>query len=84
MLAVESADAASGQGDTKWIVDPLDGTTNYLHGHPFFAVSIGLEEEGSLVAGVIAIPVLGLTMWARSGGGGDSLVRRAGVLRSFA
>ncbi|WP_275575515.1 inositol monophosphatase family protein, partial [Stenotrophomonas maltophilia] len=36
-----------------WIVDPLDGTTNFLHGIPHFAVSIGLERNGVLVAGVV-------------------------------
>lgn len=41
----------------RWIVDPLDGTTNFLHGMPLFAVSIGLEREGQLVAGVIFNPI---------------------------
>jgi myo-inositol-1(or 4)-monophosphatase len=48
------------QGDDKshcWIVDPLDGTTNFLHGIPQFAISIGLEREGVIVAGVIYNPV---------------------------
>ncbi|HRK23828.1 MAG TPA: inositol monophosphatase family protein [Beijerinckiaceae bacterium] len=40
-----------------WHVDPLDGTTNFLHGIPQFAVSIGLEREGALVAGVIYNPI---------------------------
>ena len=47
-------------GDDKthsWIVDPLDGTTNFLHGIPQFAISIGLEREGTLIAGVILNPV---------------------------
>ena len=39
-----------------WIVDPLDGTTNFVHGIPQFAVSIGLEREGTIVAGVIYNP----------------------------
>jgi myo-inositol-1(or 4)-monophosphatase len=41
----------------RWHVDPLDGTTNYAHGYPCFAVSIGLEEAGELVVGVIYQPV---------------------------
>jgi myo-inositol-1(or 4)-monophosphatase len=41
----------------RWIVDPLDGTTNFLHGVPLFAISIGLEREGQLVAGLIYNPV---------------------------
>ena len=40
----------------SWIVDPLDGTTNFLHGIPHFAISIGLEREGAIVAGVIYNP----------------------------
>src|SRR6186997_1050577 len=46
-------------GDDKthtWIVDPLDGTTNFLHGIPHFAISIGLQREGTLIAGVIYNP----------------------------
>jgi len=42
----------------KWIVDPLDGTTNFLHGIPLFSISIALEREGVLVAGVIYCPAL--------------------------
>src|ERR1700685_3389801 len=41
----------------RWHVDPLDGTTNFAHGYPCFAVSIGLEEDGELVAGVIYQPI---------------------------
>lgn len=47
-------------GDDKshrWIVDPLDGTTNFLHGVPLFAISIGLEREGQLVAGLVYNPI---------------------------
>ena len=40
-----------------WIVDPLDGTTNFLHGMPHFAISIALEREGQLVAGLVYNPV---------------------------
>ncbi len=40
-----------------WIVDPLDGTTNFLHGIPQFAISIGLDREGTIVAGVIYNPI---------------------------
>jgi myo-inositol-1(or 4)-monophosphatase len=46
-------------GDDKthtWIVDPLDGTTNFLHGIPHFAISIGLQREGTMIAGVIYNP----------------------------
>lgn len=52
----------SGEGplpETAFIVDPIDGTTNFAHGHPFFAVSIGLRREGRLTLGVVAAPALG-------------------------
>jgi myo-inositol-1(or 4)-monophosphatase len=54
------AEEGSGQeGDAchRWIVDPLDGTTNFAHGYPCFAVSIGFEEAGELLVGVIYQPV---------------------------
>lgn len=44
-------------GEYRWIIDPLDGTTNYVHGFPYYAVSIGLEHRGEMIAGVIFDPV---------------------------
>jgi myo-inositol-1(or 4)-monophosphatase len=52
ILAEEGGGSANGVS-RRWIIDPLDGTTNYAHGYPFFAVSIGVEEEGKIVAGVV-------------------------------
>ncbi len=53
----------------RWLVDPLDGTTNFLHAIPHFAVSIGLEREGVLVAGVIYNVVRDELFWAEKGAG---------------
>ncbi|WP_370931366.1 inositol monophosphatase family protein [Bartonella sp. DGB1] len=53
----------------RWIVDPLDGTTNFLHGLPFFAISIALERQGQIVAAVIYNPVLDELFTAEKGGG---------------
>lgn len=53
----------------RWIVDPLDGTTNFLHGIPVFAVSIALERQGQLVAGVIYNPAMDELYTAERGGG---------------
>jgi len=53
----------------RWIVDPLDGTTNFLHGIPHFAISIGLEREGVLVAGVVYNPIRDELFWAEKGAG---------------
>ena len=52
-----------------WHVDPLDGTTNFLHGIPHFAISIGLEREGVLIAGVIYNVVRDELFWAEKGAG---------------
>jgi len=46
-----------GESDTVWIVDPLDGTTNYLHGFPVFAVSIGVQIKGRMEHGVVYDPM---------------------------
>lgn len=48
---------AEERGKNKWIIDPLDGTTNFVHQFPFFAVSIGLEKKGEIVLGVVYDPV---------------------------
>jgi myo-inositol-1(or 4)-monophosphatase len=53
----------------RWIIDPLDGTTNFLHSIPLFAISIGLEREGELVAGVVYNPVLDEIYTAEKGKG---------------
>ncbi|WP_019645310.1 inositol monophosphatase family protein [Novispirillum itersonii] len=53
----------------RWIIDPLDGTTNYLHGIPHFAISIGLERAGEIVAGVIFNPITNDLFTAEKGGG---------------
>ncbi len=53
----------------RWFVDPLDGTTNYTHGFPFFCVSIGLEVEGALALGVVYSPCLDELFVAEAGQG---------------
>lgn len=53
----------------RWIVDPLDGTTNFLHGIPVFSISIALERQGQLVAGVIYNPAMDELYTAERGGG---------------
>lgn len=53
----------------RWIVDPLDGTTNFLHGIPLFAISLALEREGEIIAGLIFNPASGETFTAERGKG---------------
>lgn len=55
-LAEENKHIPARDGRHTWIVDPLDGTTNYVHGVPQFAVSIALEEDGRIVAGIVLDP----------------------------
>jgi myo-inositol-1(or 4)-monophosphatase len=57
ILAEESGEFRH-RAERVWIVDPLDGTTNFAHSFPFFAVSIGLEVEGEIVLGVVSNPIL--------------------------
>ena len=68
MLAEEGG-GQTGEGDARWIVDPLDGTTNYAHGLPLFAVSIALERAGEVVLGVVHDPVHDETCVAGRDGG---------------
>ena len=66
----EEGGTREGQDKTHtWIVDPLDGTTNFLHAMPHFAISIGLEREGTIVAGVVYNPATGDLFWAEKGKG---------------
>ncbi len=60
---------ACGHSRCRWIVDPLDGTMNYVHGFPFYAVSLALTVDGEVAVGVIADPVRGETFWAMAGRG---------------
>ncbi|MEB3328373.1 MAG: inositol monophosphatase family protein [Candidatus Sericytochromatia bacterium] len=69
--AEAGASSASGAA-YRWVVDPLDGTTNYAHGLPLFCVSIGLEHHGERVLGVIYAPMLG-ELYATERGGGATL-----------
>jgi len=56
ILAEESGEHEA-SGPVRWLIDPLDGTTNFAHNYPFFAVSIGAEAQDGLVAGVVYDPV---------------------------
>lgn len=68
-LGEEGAEIAGEDPTRRWIVDPLDGTTNFLHGLPHWAVSIALEHKGQAVAGVIYDPVKDEMFYAEKGGG---------------
>jgi histidinol-phosphatase len=59
----------TGRQDRRWIIDPIDGTGNFIRGIPIWATLIALEEEGEVVAGVVHNPVTGELYTARRGGG---------------
>lgn len=63
----------------RWIIDPLDGTSNFLHGIPHFCITIGLEKDGVIVAGVTYDPIKNELFWAEKGGGAFVNERRLRV-----
>ncbi len=81
ILAEESGGSLA-PADVRWIIDPLDGTTNFLHGVPIFCVSIGIERKGELVAGVVYDPNLDELFTAEKGAGAFLNGRRLKVSSS--
>jgi myo-inositol-1(or 4)-monophosphatase len=78
-LMEESAEVVGTVADHRWIVDPLDGTTNFLHGLPHFAISIALEVKGEITAGLIYDPAKNEIFWAEKGQGAYCNDRRMRV-----
>lgn len=68
-LGEESGSEEVEKSEFLWIVDPLDGTTNYLHGLPVFSISVALLKDGEPIVGVVDCPVLNETFSAVKGGG---------------
>ena len=81
-LAEESG--ASGESDTVWIIDPLDGTTNFLHGFPVFAVSIACQHKGRLEHAVVYDPMRQEIFTASRGAGAHLDNRRIRVSKQSA
>ena len=73
--AAEGVETVAGKSDWKWIVDPLDGTTNYAHGYPCFCVSIAVERAGQIEIGVVYDPTRD-EMFAAERGQGATLNER--------
>ena len=69
LLAEERGMESTGRSPYKWVIDPLDGTTNFAHGFPVYCVSIGLEYDGQMVVGVILDPTRQELFVAASGQG---------------
>jgi myo-inositol-1(or 4)-monophosphatase len=68
-LGEEGTEVTGSDGQHRWIVDPLDGTTNFLHGIPMFACAIALERNNEIVASVIYNPAMEELFTAEKGGG---------------
>lgn len=65
----EESGSHAGSDQSRWIVDPLDGTTNYAHGYPLYCISIGFEVRGEMEAGVVYAPASDELFAARRGAG---------------
>jgi histidinol-phosphatase len=82
----EETGAHAGAAESRWIVDPLDGTKGFTRGRGFWGPLVALEHEGAIVAGAMALPALGETYWAARGLGawvrtGDAAPARLAVSR---
>lgn len=75
-LMEESGAVGGKDSEFRWIIDPLDGTTNFLHGIPHWAISIGLEHKGEMIAGLIHDPVKDEIFHAEKGKGAFMRRRR--------
>src|SRR6185295_14855810 len=75
-ILAEEGGLADSSSEYRWIVDPLDGTTNYAHGYPIFCVSIALEHRGEVVIGVVYDPMRE-EMFTAERGAGATLNNRA-------
>lgn len=68
-ILTEESGLIKGKSDFKWIIDPIDGTTNFIHGIPIFAISIAVVRGGKPVIGVVEVPGHKEQFWAQEGKG---------------
>jgi histidinol-phosphatase len=82
-------EGSTGSHERRWIIDPIDGTSNFVRGVPVWATLIALEEAGQIVAGLVSAPALGRRWWASKDGGAytgksfDALLRRVWRTRAY-
>ncbi|MBN2010686.1 inositol monophosphatase [candidate division KSB1 bacterium] len=69
IIMAEETGQTKAVSEYRWIIDPLDGTTNYIHGYPVSAVSIALERGGEIILGVVYDPFRDEMFWAEKGSG---------------
>jgi histidinol-phosphatase len=79
VIGEEYGDA--GSGPRRWVIDPIDGTKNFVRGVPVWATLIGLQEAGKTVVGVVSAPALGRRWWASAGSGAWTSYRDAAPRR---
>ena len=79
LLLEEGGEIKGSNAAFRWIIDPLDGTTNFLHGLPHWCISIALEREGEIIAGVIHDPIKNEIFYAEKGTGAFSGTKRLRV-----
>jgi histidinol-phosphatase len=77
VLGEEQGD--TGSGSRRWILDPIDGTKNYVRGVPVWGTLLALEVDGEITVGVVSAPALGRRWWASRGGGAYANGRRIEV-----
>lgn len=68
-ILAEESYQREGSNERRWIIDPLDGTTNYVHNHPFYAISAGLQVQETIRFGMAYLPESDDLFWARRGEG---------------
>lgn len=68
-LMEEGGEIVGSDASHRWIIDPIDGTTNFIHSIPHFAISIGLERDGEIIAGVVYEPISDSLFHAEKGAG---------------
>lgn len=68
-IIAEESGCHLGTGEFTWVIDPLDGTSNFVAGLPWFGVQLGVMVQGQVVATAVHLPVDGVTYWAEQGGG---------------
>jgi myo-inositol-1(or 4)-monophosphatase len=78
-VVAEEGGGQRGSSGRRWLVDPLDGTTNFSHGLPFFCVSLAVEDAQGPLAGVVDAPALGWQFFAARGGGAFLVERARGA-----
>lgn len=69
IVSEEREEIIGSDGEYRWIIDPIDGSVNYMHGYPMWSIAIALEKAGDIVASIVYAPIQDEMFWAESGSG---------------